>query len=140
MDQVISDRVTNSSSKGTERYTIAESPQGLIQTWVEHGVGVGEESVRATFGLLEDIRSETEERVNSTFDWVEGFDRTVFRLARKVVGRINSVATRVISGSEHGWLTLFGAIRRTTRGAAGLASDTVITIVGDRRGTLSSAS
>jgi hypothetical protein len=135
MEQSISERVSSTIGTSTDRVHVADSREGILLTWVESSLGVFEETVRASFGFLDDIRAETQERIGATLDWVEGFDRSTFRFARKALGRVNTVGSRVLSGGEQSWLVLIGAIRRTARGASGLATETAVSIIGDRRTT-----
>ncbi|WP_437745429.1 hypothetical protein WMF39_10625 [Sorangium sp. So ce1504] len=134
MDESISGQAA-AGSNGSERAKLSVPQEGLITTWVDGSLGVAEEVVRAGFGFLEDVRVETQERLGATLDLLEGVDRSVFRVARKTLARVDGITERAISSSQLGWLALLGAIRRTSQGAAGLASETVVAVVGERKAT-----
>lgn len=122
-------------SDGSERAKLSVPQEGLITTWVDGSLGVVEEVVRAGFGFLEDVRVETQERLGATLDLLEGVDRSVFRVARKALARVDGISERALSSSQLGWFALLGTIRRTSQGAAGLASETVVAVVGERKAT-----
>ncbi|MDC0683524.1 hypothetical protein [Sorangium atrum] len=124
-----------SGSNGSDRAKLSIPQEGLIYTWVDGSLGVVEEIVRAGFGFLEDVRVETQERLGATLDLIEGVDRSVFRVARKALVRMDGISERALSSSQIGWLALLGTIRRTSQGAAGFASETVVAVVGERRAT-----
>ncbi|WP_437915644.1 hypothetical protein WME73_11030 [Sorangium sp. So ce302] len=134
MDESISGQAA-AGSNGSERAKLSVPQEGLITTWVDGSLGVAEEVVRAGFGFLEDVRVETQERLGATLDLLEGVDRSVFRVARKTLARVDGITERAISSSQLGWFALLGAIRRTSQGAAGLASETVVAVVGERKAT-----
>ncbi|WP_437736160.1 hypothetical protein [Sorangium sp. So ce1335] len=132
MDESISgQRVVGSN--GSDPGQLGNPREGLIYTWVDGGLGVVEEVVRASFGFLEDVRTETQERLGATLDLIEGIDRSVFRVARKALSRMDSIGARAMTSSEHGWIALLGTLRRTSQSAAGLASETAVSIMGERR-------
>lgn len=122
-------------SDGSERAKLSVPQEGLITTWVDGSLGVVEEVVRAGFGFLEDVRVETQERLGATLDLLEGVDRSVFRVARKALARVDGISERALSSGQLGWFALLGTIRRTSQGAAGLASETVVAVVGERKAT-----
>ncbi|WP_437870465.1 hypothetical protein [Sorangium sp. So ce363] len=134
MDESISGQAA-AGSNGSERAKLSVPQEGLITTWVDGSLGVVEEVVRAGFGFLEDVRVETQERLGATLDLLEGVDRSMFRVARKTLARVDGITERAISSSQLGWFALLGAIRRTSQGAAGLASETVVAVVGERKAT-----
>ncbi|WP_437908404.1 hypothetical protein WME95_11330 [Sorangium sp. So ce327] len=134
MDESISGQAA-AGSNGSERAKLSVPQEGLITTWVDGSLGVVEEVVRAGFGFLEDVRVETQERLGATLDLLEGIDRSMFRVARKTLARVDGISERAISNSQLGWLALLGTIRRTSQGAAGLASETVVAVVGERKAT-----
>ncbi|KYF67724.1 hypothetical protein BE11_32520 [Sorangium cellulosum] len=134
MDESISGQGM-AGSNGSAREQISNPREGLIYTWVDGSLGVVEEVVRASFGFLEDVRTETQERLGATLDLIEGIDRSVFRVARKALTRMDGIGARALTTGEHGWIALLGALRRTSQGAAGLASETAVSIVGERRST-----
>ncbi|WP_437985556.1 hypothetical protein [Sorangium sp. So ce117] len=134
MDESISGQAA-AGSNGSERAKLSVPQEGLITTWVDGSLGVVEEVVRAGFGFLEDVRVETQERLGATLDLLEGIDRSMFRVARKTLARMDGISERAISSSQLGWLALLGTIRRTSQGAAGLASETVVAVVGERKAT-----
>ncbi|WP_437592148.1 hypothetical protein [Sorangium sp. So ce1000] len=122
-------------SNGSERAKLSIPQEGLIYTWIDGSLGVVEEIVRAGFGFLEDVRVETHERLGATLDLLEGLDRSVFRVARKALVRVDGISERTLTSSQHGWFALLGTIRRTSQGTAGLASETAVAIVGERKAT-----
>ncbi|WP_437551758.1 hypothetical protein WME97_10715 [Sorangium sp. So ce367] len=134
MDESISGQAA-AGSNGSDRAKLSVPQEGLITTWVDGSLGVVEEVVRAGFGFLEDVRVETQERLGATLDLLEGIDRSMFRVARKTLARVDGISERAISNSQLGWLALLGTIRRTSQGAAGLASETVVAVVGERKAT-----
>ncbi|WP_437512155.1 hypothetical protein [Sorangium sp. So ce1099] len=134
MDESISGQGA-AGSNGSDQAQLSNPREGLIYTWVDGSLGVVEEVVRAGFGFLEDVRTETQERLGATLDLIEGIDRSVFRVARKALVRMDGISARALTNSEHGWVALLGTLRRTSQSAAGLASETAVSIVGERRAT-----
>ncbi len=133
MDENISGQVASIDS--VDQAQFSNPREGLIYTWVDGSLGVIDEAVRAYFGFLEDVRTETQERLSATIDLLEGFDRSVFRVARKAVGRLNGVSARALTTSQQGWYALLGTVRRTSQGATVLASETAVSLVGERQAT-----
>ncbi len=134
MDESISGKIA-AGSHGSDRAQLSNPREGLIYTWVDGSLGVAEEVVRAGFGLLDDVRVETQERLGATLDLVEGIHSGVFRIARKTLVRMDGISARALTNSQHGWHALLGTLRRTSQSAAGLASETAVSIVGERRAT-----
>ncbi|MGK3995834.1 hypothetical protein [Sorangium sp. So ce1024] len=123
-------------SNGSDPGQIGDPQEGLIYTWVDGGLGVVEDVVRASFGFLEDVRTETQERLGATLDLIEGIDRSVFRVARKALSRMDGIGARALMSGERGWFALLGTLRRTSQSAAGLASETAVSIMGERRAAM----
>ncbi|WP_437817256.1 hypothetical protein [Sorangium sp. So ce1078] len=134
MDESISGQ-SAAGSIGSDRAQLSNPQEGLIYTWVDGSLGVVEEVVRAGFGLLDDVRVETQERLGATLDLVEGINSGVFRIARKALVRADGISARALTNSQHGWYALLGTLRRTSQSAAGLASETAVSIVGERKAT-----
>ncbi|XXX79938.1 hypothetical protein WMF30_14300 [Sorangium sp. So ce134] len=134
MDERISGQIA-AGSNGSEHAQLSNPREGLIYTWVDGSLGVVEEVVRASFGFLEDVRTETQERLGATLDLVEGINSGVFRVARKALGRWDGISARALTTGEHGWYALLGTVRRTSQGATALASETAVSIVGERKAT-----
>jgi len=107
--------------------------EGLIYTWVEGGLCIMDEIVRAGFGFIDDARAETQERLGATLDLLEGINQSMFRVARKTLMRMDGISARALASSEQGWYALLGMLRRTSQGAAGLVSETAVSLVGERR-------
>ncbi|WP_437613130.1 hypothetical protein WMF20_11220 [Sorangium sp. So ce834] len=134
MDESISGQIA-AGSNVSDRAQLSNPREGLIYTWVDGSLGVADEVVRAGFGFLDDVRVETQERLGATLDLVEGIQRSVLRVARKALVRTDGISARALTSGQQGWYALLGTLRRTSQGATALASETAVSIVGERKAT-----
>jgi hypothetical protein len=104
---------------------------GLLTVWTDLGLGVAEETVRTSFGLLQDVRSEVADRVTATLDFVDGVNQGFLRIGRRLNDRIDRVTNKSLDSGEKAALSLVTAFRRTSRSAQEMASKTGAALIAD---------
>lgn len=103
---------------------------GVIESWIQLGVGMGETVTKAVFGIAQDIRNETKNRVDATLGWSEEMLRGGYRFARQIAQRTDDVVGDALARGEYGTLTTLRAIRRTGHDVASFSSTTFSSAVG----------
>ena len=98
--------------------------RGLITTWVDLGMEMTEVTIKASFGLMEDLRKESSDRVASTVSYFDEMGQGFFRVGKKVQGRIDQVLGSAIQNSERAALSLCGAVRKTAGATTQMVSTT----------------
>ncbi len=104
---------------------------GLVTVWMDLGLGMAEETVKSSFGLLQEVRSEVADRAAATLDFVDGVNQGVFRISRKVNDRIDRVTNKALDSGEKAALSLVTAFRRTGRGAQELATTATAALIAE---------
>lgn len=134
-DTTLNSPTTTTPTKGngdSKAIVDVDRPRGgLLTVWTDLGLGVAEETVRTSFGLLQDVRSEVADRVNATLDFVEGINQGFFKIGRKLNDRIDRVANKSLDSSEKAALSLVTAVRRTSRGAQEMATTTAAALIAE---------
>lgn len=104
---------------------------GVLNVWIQLSVGMMETLTSATFGLLQDLRVEAKSRVSETLSWADGSSQGAFRMVRRGHDRLHHVADEALARSEYALLSLLRAVRHTGHDAAGVASDAMVSFVGE---------
>jgi hypothetical protein len=123
-----------SKNNGDAKPTIVDVDRprgGLVTTWMDLSLGMAEETVKTSFGILQEVRNETADRVSATLDFVEGINQGVIRMGRKINDRIDRVSNKAIDSGEKAALSLVTAFRRTGRGATELATTTTAALIAE---------
>jgi len=102
-----------------------EEKFGVIESWAQLALGMGETVTSTSFGLAQDVRGEVKNRVDATLGWAEEIVRSGFRFARTVSDRSDKLVGESLSRSEYGVQILLRALRRTSHDVAGLTSSTL---------------
>lgn len=97
---------------------LVQKSTGLVTVWVDLGVGVAEETVKASFGAMDDFRAEVSTRANATLQFIDDLGRGGTDLGRKIKVRVDHVAQTALGGGEQALLAMCGAVRRTTKTVA----------------------
>lgn len=95
---------------------------GVIESWAQLAIGMGETATSTSFGLAQDVRSEVRNRVDATLGWAEEIMRSGFRFARAVTERSDKLVGEGLSRTEYGLQIFLRALRRTSHDVAGLTS------------------
>ncbi len=123
---------TPTKSNGDAKIVDVDRPRGgLVTTWVDLSLGFAEETVKSSFGLMQEVRTEAADRVTATLDFVDGVNQSFFRLGRKLNDRVDRVANKALDSSEKAALSLVTAFRRTSRGAQELATTATAALIAD---------
>lgn len=104
---------------------------GLVTTWMDLGLGMAEETVKTSFGILQEVRTETADRIGATLDFVEGMNQGFVRIGRKLNDRIDRVTNKAIDSGEKAALSLVTAFRRTGRGAQEMANTATAALIAE---------
>jgi hypothetical protein len=103
---------------------------GVIESWAQLAVGMGETIAKSSFGLAQDFRGETKTRVDATLQWAEDVTRGSFRLARQMTQHTDKIAGEGIARCEYAVMVTLRAMRRTSHDIASLTSTTLSGAVG----------
>ena len=114
---------TKTNGEPKQQIVDVDRPRGgLFTVWTDLSLGVAEETVKTSFGLLQDVRTEVADRVNATLDFVEGMNQGFIKMGRRLNDRLDRVTTKSLDSGEKAALSLVTAVRRTSRGAQELAT------------------
>lgn len=107
-------------------------PGGVLQTWIDGNLDTVHAGFTACIDVLDQCRTQINERVNQTLDWAEGFPHGMFTLARHINRGADSFAAHAIRASDRMGRSLLSGLRRAGHGARHFASDTTSSIIGQR--------
>jgi hypothetical protein len=108
----------------------ADSQHGIIGSWWQLAIGMTESSCNFGFGLAQDTRAELRRRTDLTLSFAEEMGIGGFKFARKVVDRVDRVATEGLGRSEAAVLVVTRTLRKTGHGVTDLASSTLSDTIG----------
>jgi hypothetical protein len=106
-------------------------PGGVVQSWIDGSLDTAQAVLRGCVDILDQSRTQLNERVGQTLDWAEGFPRGGFAVARQVNRGIDSIAAQSIAAGDRVGRSVLSALRRAGHSARGLASDASSSIVGN---------
>src|SRR5262249_31570187 len=86
----------------------------------------------AVIDVLDQLRTQINERVGQTLDWAEGFPHGAFTLARHVNRGMDMFAAHAIRATDRLGRSVLTGVRSAGHGARHFASDTSSTIIGHR--------
>lgn len=124
---------TQSTSTGnleSDQKIQADSQHGIIGSWWQLAIGMGEASCTFGFGLAQDTRSELRRRADVTLTFAEEMGVGGFKFVRKLVDRIDRVTTEALGRGEAGVLVVTRTLRRTGHGVTDLASTALSDTIG----------
>src|SRR5438046_1066920 len=78
----------------------ADSQHGVIGSWWQLGIGMGEASCSFGFGLAQDTRVEIRRRADATLTFGEEMGVGGFKFLRKLVERIDRVVGETLGRGE----------------------------------------
>lgn len=108
----------------------ADSEHGVIGSWWQLGIGMSESTCSFGFGMAQDVRSEIRRRSDVMLSFAEEMTVGTFKFVRKLVERIDDVATEGLGRGEAAVLVATQTLRRTGAGVASLASTTISDTIG----------
>jgi len=103
---------------------------GVVPGVAHLALDVVERGQSTAIAVLQDVRTELRQIVDTGIELAEKTTTAVFRLARKVTQRVDDATAETLAGAEH---VIGGAIksaRQTTRSATDLAHSAVSGIAG----------
>ncbi len=113
-----------------EKHNPAEvSSTGLIGQWVTLGADLAHRVVGTCFGILEDVRAETSQRVEATIEFVSASQQGTIRLVSGIHKRVDALSKEALAAGE---LALTGAVygvKATSDEATRMASRTASLLV-----------
>ena len=113
---------------------MADSQHGVVGSWWQLGIGMGEASFAFGFGLAQDVRAELRRRTDVTLTFAEEMGIGGFKFVRKVVDRVDRVMNEALSRSEAATLVVTRTLRKTGHGVTDLASTTISDTIGSSAG------
>ena len=108
-----------------------EARHGLIPGVTHFAIDLVDRGQATTIGVLHDVRVELRAGVDSAIELAEKVSASVFRLARKVVQRVDDAAGETLGGTEKLIASAVRGARDTTRVAGELASTAVGSVTGN---------
>jgi hypothetical protein len=109
---------------------LADSQHGVLGSWWQLAIGMGEASYHFGFGVAQDTRAEARRRADATLTFAEEMGVGSFRFLRKLVDRVDRVAAEVLGRSEATALVVTRTLRKTGHGVTELASSTLSDTIG----------
>ena len=103
---------------------------GAVRTFVTLGAGIGDSTITALMGSVEDLRTSLFERARSSIDWVETMQRANIDLARRLTDRADGLSRSVVDATREALGAVVATSRSTGHGAAELATRSVSSIFG----------
>lgn len=104
--------------------------QGLVNSVIDSGAELAEQTAVACFGVMNTVREETNKRVEQAFDWIEAAQQGAMRVSRDVQGRIDRLSSTTIEQSERTVLNFIRVIRDTSHEATEVAVQVGPSVVG----------
>jgi hypothetical protein len=108
----------------------SDSQHGVLGSWFQLAVGMGEASFSFGFGIAQDTRVELRRRADVTLTFAEEIGIGSFRYARKIIDRFDRIVGEVLGRSEATALVVTRTLRKTGHGVADLASSTLTDTIG----------
>src|ERR1041385_2844195 len=118
------------SSIENDHKIVADSQHGIIGSWWQLAIGMGEASCTFGFGLAQDTRSELRRRADVTLTFAEEMGVGGFKFVRKLVDRVDKVTNEALGRGEAGVLVVTRTLRRTGHGVTDLASTALSDTIG----------
>ena len=85
----------------------------VVSTWLELAVATGEDTVTLCFGIVRDIRNESAQRLFSTLDWVDDWQKGASRLMRQLARRVDQWSAGALDRGEEALLSLLRAMAQS---------------------------
>jgi hypothetical protein len=108
----------------------ADSQHGVLGSWFQLAIGMGEATFSFGFGIAQDTRVELRRRSDVTLTFAEEIGIGSFRYLRKIVDRVDRIAGEALGRSEATALVVTRTLRKTGHGVAELASTTLSDTIG----------
>src|SRR4051812_8146095 len=96
-------------------------PGGVVQTWIDGNIDTVHAGFTACIDVLDQIRTQVNERVAQTLDWAEGFPKGAFTLARHMNRGMDMFAAQAIRASDRVGRSLLSGVRNAGHGARNFA-------------------
>ena len=122
--------IQNSATGTVDSRIKADSEHGVIASWWQLGIGMSESTFSFGFGLAQDVRAEIRRRADVTLSFVEDMSTGTFKFVRKLVERVDDLATDGLGRGEAAVRVVTHTMRRTGHGVANLASNTLSDTIG----------
>jgi hypothetical protein len=110
-------------AKTQEIKPIPSDRDGLLSSWVLQSSQLAEKTTTACFGIVRDVRSEVNQRVNGTLAFIDSSQQGLIKLARGVSDRIDRLSEDTIDTVENVVLGVIRTARDTGRGVTELAGN-----------------
>jgi hypothetical protein len=115
----------------------SDSQHGVLGSWWQLAIGMTEASYGFGFGLAQDTRAELRRRADGTLSFAEEMTAGSFKFVRKLVERVDRLASDGLGRSEAALFVVTRTLRKTGHGVTDLAttalSDTIGSTPGPRR-------
>jgi hypothetical protein len=122
----------SSSTLDTESSTKiqTDSQHGVIGSWWQLAIGMGESSCTFGFGLAQETRGELRRRTDVTLTFAEEMGVGTFAFVRRVVDRVDRLVGEGLGRSEAAVLVLTRTLRKTGHGVTDLATSALTDTIG----------
>ena len=98
------------------------SNEGLLTTWIGYSTDLAERSASTAFAIARDVRSELNQRILGTLQFLETTQTGVFKLARTIDERVDKLAEEMIDTAESAAIGLIKIVRDTGTGVTGVVA------------------
>lgn len=112
----------------------SDSQHGVLGSWWQLAIGMGESACGFGFGLAQDTRAEVRRRTDLTLNFAEEMGVGSFRFVRKVVERVDRVLSESLGRSEAATLVVTRTLRKTGHGVTDLATTALSDTIGTSQG------
>jgi hypothetical protein len=110
-------------TKVTKVESLKTSPNdGLLTTWIGYSTELAERSTTTAFAIARDVRSELNQRILGTLQFLESSQAGAFKLARTIDERVDKLAEEVIDTAESVALGLIRIVRDTGTSVTGVVA------------------
>jgi hypothetical protein len=105
----------------TDPRVVAGTEEGLVGSVLSRGVDLAERAASTAFGIVRDVRGETNQRILGTLKWVEEFQEAAFRLVRSIDERLDRLVVDAIDTGEGITLGIIRTVGETGHGVTEMA-------------------
>lgn len=108
---------------------------GALVSVANFAIDTGDKGAQTAFALAGDVRGELRTAVDTSIDAFENVVRSLFRIGKRVVARVDELAADVTGAGEKTVAGVVRGLRETTRAAGELASTAAGAVIGSERPT-----
>jgi hypothetical protein len=126
-----SSKTSNQPGGGTmEKHSPVESNgMGLIGQWMTLSIDLATSAITTGFGILQDVRAEVSQRVESSIEFVSAWQQGNIRLAQSIHKRVDAFSKEALGAGEFALTGAVHGVKTTSEEAAKFASRTANVLI-----------